>query len=305
MHAGRDNKANDRGRKMSRLRTMVLAACTLMAVASTQSTPAAARSATYWDGLFVSLSAGGSWTSAESSGAANFTISEIDRLLGIIQDFDLIQETFTDKVSGDDIGAVFTFTMGYNFLFGSWLLGIQSEVSYNRTLIEASGSDTFSFTETEVLCCAVEEVGSGTSQVQGTIERIWTISEMARIGFLVAPDWLVYGLVGWSWSGFEFRADFDTRPVDDLELSYTLDGFTWGAGAVKNFGWLRVFIQYKGIDFAGKTIDLPTALSFVRQDVLSGVVFEDETTGSSTRQLSAISHEITAGLTIPINFNLP
>lgn len=288
---------------MSRFQTTLLAAA-LLAAASTPSTPAVARSASYWDGLFVSLSAGGALTDAKSSGTANFTTSEIDKDLGVIQLIELTDEAFTDNVAGDDIGAVLTFTMGYNALFGQWLLGIQSEVSYNETVIEATGNDTYAFTETKTgFCCFAIETGSGTSQVQATIERKWTISEMARLGFLLTPDWLVYGLVGWSWGGFEFRADFDTRPVDDLSLSFTLDGFTWGAGVVKNFGWLRTFVQYKGIDFGGKTVDLPTDLSFVVQD--GPITEEDRITGSSTRQLSAISHELTAGVTIPINFNLP
>lgn len=288
---------------MSRFKTTLLAASALLAAVSTQLVPAAARSAAYWDGLFASLSAGGTLTNAESSGVANFTISEIETLFGIIDVYDLTQEKFTDNVSGDDIGAVFTFAMGYNAFFGPWLLGIQSDVSYNKTVIEATGNDTFAFTLTDVLCCIVAETGSGTSEVQATIERVWTISEMARLGFLVTPDLLVYGLVGWSWGGFEFRADFDTRPVDDLSLAFTLNGFTWGAGVEKNFGWLRAFIQYKGIDFGGKTVDLPTALGFSRQDPFG--TLEEQVTGSSVRDLSAMSHELTAGLTIPINFNLP
>jgi len=97
--------------------------------------------------------------------------------------------------------------------------------------------------------------------------------------------------------GFDFRADFNN--VQDLP--YTLNGITWGAGVEKDFGWLRAFIQYKGIDFGSKSVKLPVASS--QFGVNGADVFNFQTTGSDVRRLSAIAQEITAGVTIPINFH--
>ena len=64
------------------------------------------------------------------------------------------------------------------------------------------------------------------------------------IGYRVTPDWLVYGLVGWSWGGFEW---------DIGAVPFTLNGFTYGAGVEKDFGWsLCAFVQYKGISYGSK-----------------------------------------------------
>ena len=120
---------------------------------------------------------------------------------------------------------------------------------------------------------------------------------MARIGYLVAPDWLVYGLVGWSWSGFDFRGDTGNGAV---ALPFTLSGVTWGAGVEKDFGWMRAFVQYKGIDFGSKDVSLPSfsSTTFIN----GGVVQTFQTSGTDVRRLSAVAQEFTAGVTIPINF---
>jgi len=65
--------------------------------------------------------------------------------------------------------------MGYSVLWGRWLAGIQSEVSYNKTLINATGSSTTTFTNPGGF-------DTSTQEVRADIERNWTISEMARVG---------------------------------------------------------------------------------------------------------------------------
>ena len=66
-----------------------------------------------------------------------------------------------------------------------------------------------------------------TQAITNELQHNWTVSEMAKIGFLAMPDLLVYGLVGWSWGGFE---------VDGF-LPYTLNGFTYEL--LLNFGDAR------------------------------------------------------------------
>ena len=278
---------------MSRFKTALLATSALLAAVAPQpasaadfavKAPVVAPIADPWSGLYASFAAGGTSTSAKSSELANFVFTSTNQLPST--------SSFSDSLSGQDIGAVFTFAMGYNVVWGRWLVGIQSEVSYNKTLIDATGVGT-----------SIQQSPNNnfssifTQDVRADIERNWTVSEMARIGYLVAPDWLVYGLVGWSWSGFDFRGDIDGRV---LALPYTLSGLTYGAGVEKNFGWLRAFIQYKGINFDSKSANLPASSTFTQ--TFNGLTSTSVTSGSDVRRLSADVQEITAGVTIPINF---
>jgi predicted outer membrane repeat protein len=89
----------------------------------------------HWNGFYVSGSAGGTWTRStltESSTSPffdtqqNFTnglLDEAFKTSGV--------DSFSSNLSGKNGGAVFTFTTGYNFVWSSWLFGIQSETSWN------------------------------------------------------------------------------------------------------------------------------------------------------------------------------
>lgn len=279
---------------MSRYKTALLATGALLAAVATQpasaadfavKAPVVAPIVDPWSGLYASFAAGGTSTSAKSSELANFVFTSTNQPLPETS-------SFSDSLSGQDIGAVFTFAMGYNVVWGRWLVGIQSEVSYNKTLIDATGVGTSTQQSPNNNFSSIF-----TQDVRADIERNWTVSEMARIGYLVAPDWLVYGLVGWSWSGFDFRGDINNRL---LALPYTLSGITYGAGIEKNFGWLRAFIQYKGINFDSKSVNLPASSTFIQ--TFNGATAASVTSGADARRLSADAQEITAGVTIPINF---
>ena len=47
-------------------------------------------------------------------------------------------------------------------------------------------------------------------------------------------DWLVYGLVGWSWGGFD---------LDNGSEAFVMNGFTYGGGVEKNFGVASGFLE--------------------------------------------------------------
>ena len=78
----------------------------------------AAPIASRWDGLYASFSAGGSWTNAKES----FTDATSSTSVSSFFPPTFIAETITtntttntvDGQSGQNSGAVFTFTMGYN-----------------------------------------------------------------------------------------------------------------------------------------------------------------------------------------------
>src|SRR5262249_21386022 len=155
---------------------------------------------------------------------------------------------------------VFTFTMGYNVVLSYLLLGVQSEVSWNLSNTRLLGvtSNTANSATTvpsplpPFLVPGTFSSSSNATSTAGALEtnlrNNWTISEMARIGFLIDRA-LLYGLIGWSMGGFDL-GDTPVRP-------FTLNGLTYGGGVEYDFGWLRAFLQFKGIDYRDKDLIAP------------------------------------------------
>jgi opacity protein-like surface antigen len=259
-----------------------------------------------WDGLYASFSAGGTWTKAEQTFRENSTDESVFEQFdpaGALEARGISTQTGSrdESVSGKGGGAVFTFAMGYNVVWSSWLVGIQSEVSLNRNNIRLAGTqDSRSRAINQTVFPIVSPPSfddfTNVFDIKFNLENKWTISEMARFGFLPTPDLLVYGLVGWSWGGFEaFQGD----------IPFTLNGFTWGVGVEKDFGWLRAFVQYKGIRYKGKDVDVSNpGFNQSRSTNEDGSVriFTTTNTDAATRRFSADVAEVTAGVTIPINF---
>lgn len=283
-----------------------------------------------WDGLYASFSAGGTWTKVNES-LAETTFQHFDQSQSFNFPFVTIdRQTINDQTSntvdsqtGKVAGGVFTFTMGYNVVWSGWLAGIQSEVSLNRNNTRLQGSSlntsngTGTFFDRFGACnpaCAFSITGANTQTLFSNVENKWTISEMARIGYLVTPDWLVYGLVGWSWGGFDFTSvnqspNGNGGPTTLVFTNpFTLSGFTYGAGMEKDFGWLRAFVQYKGINYDPKGTGFSAPASSAGNASLNfcggqpGCTVQQNATDSAVRRFSADIQQITAGITIPINF---
>lgn len=278
-----------------------------------------------WDGLYASFSAGGTWTKVEESlTETSFQHSEESQFFNPPPDTlslrAISDQTFNtvSSQSGKQTGAVFTFALGYNIVWSGWLAGIQSEVSLNRNNIRLVGTSLNTVNgvgsiynpNNQPLLTTFNISGTNTSTVYNNLENKWTISEMARLGFLVRPDWLVYGLVGWSWGGFDYSSLNQNQNGAPSSLvfttPFTLSGFTYGAGVEKEFGWLRAFVQYKGINYDTKGIDSSAPFSSSNQpNPNQGIntASSQNATESAVRRFSVDVQQITAGVTIPINFN--
>ena len=139
----------------------------------------------------------------------------------------------SDSATGRNTGAVFAFTMGYNLEFAnSWLIGAQTEVSRNLVKTRMVGTSTSNQSSTtsgtsfgspfflpqQITPTQNANNFSTNSTAEHQLSNDWTISVLARLGALATQEWLVYGLVGWSASGFELD---NFRP-------FTLNGFTYG-----------------------------------------------------------------------------
>jgi len=270
-----------------------------------------------WDGFYAGFSAGGTWTDPHSREIHNTVDTLAITGVGALP----IAYTYSDSLSANDkhnAGAVFTFTTGYNMVFGSWVLGYQSEVSLNKNNLRLEGGGA---SRANFAVGGVAVTSSRAGDVFANVSNDWTISQMARIGFLVSPSTQVYGLVGWSWGGYTFdgystgRTGLDTISLlagiigvphaptgrNDV-ISYTLNGFTWGAGIEQNYGWLRAFVQYKGIQYRDRDVATPANTTGALTVTAGGTAtITDSVVGTALRSLGADQHQITAGFIIPLD----
>ena len=311
---------SETGVHMRRIHTALLSTVALIAGFSTQSAstadlairtprPVAPIAVSRWEGAFVSFSAGGSWTKVDENFSESTTGVSVDTTSfpGFQSTTTTNSQTITSDSQGTNdsrsnrAGAVFTLTTGYNFVWSSWLVGIQSETSLNRNHVRLEGSSASTFNSTSqtvlnpggIALTPVTQVSSFNSAEFSDLENKWTISEMGRLGFLVTPDILVYALGGWSWAGLTWAQD----------TAFTLNGPTWGVGVEKDFGWFRGFVQYKGIHYRDKDVNFSSPNNFSSTTTIGTTVFTSNSTNSDTafRRFSADYAEITGGITIPLN----
>jgi opacity protein-like surface antigen len=224
---------------------------------------------------------------------------------GILQDASQSSgvDSFASNLSGKNAGAVFTFTTGYNLVFSNWLFGIQSETSWNLSKTRLTGSSSSSFTNTSIQTfppppgTPSTDSQSNLGNDEHQLQNDWTISEMARVGYLLTNDLLIYGLAGWSWGGFDLDPGNGGR-------SFTMNGFTWGGGIEHNFGWLRAFVQAKVIDYGHRDITTSNASSSTETEtsVPFTTVFTNSSSGSQSQRVGANVVSVTAGVTVPLDF---
>ena len=203
------------------------------------------------------------------------------------------------NASGNGAGAVFTFSGGYNVvLWNNWLVGVQPEASWNLSKTRLTGSATVSSNSTFTQMFPPggtpnSSTQSTTSSDEHTLQNDWTISALARGGYVLNNDWLFYGLIGWSWGGFD---------LDTGNQVFVMNGFTYGGGVEKNFGWLRAFIQVKAIDYGHVNISSSDAFTNTSTTTITPFFSTSSNTGggSTNRSISANVVALTGGITIPL-----
>src|SRR5262245_1914459 len=280
-----------------------------------------------WAGFYVSGSAGATWLGASTFSQSatrgtgtdqSFQSGFFDPATGTFNNQFFLSQTSTSQTvnnssssaTGRNTGAVFAFTMGYNHVFANtWLIGAQTEVSRNlvKTRMVGSSTNNQSFTSSgtnfgnpfflpqQITTFQNSQSTAFNGTTESQLSNDWTISVLARLGVLATQDWLLYGLVGWSVSGFELDG---FRP-------FTLNGFTYGAGVERDFGWFRAFVQFKGISYNSK--DFPTSSNNPSSNTNNSGSFQSVSTSSSNNSaLQRISVDdnyfVTVGVTVPLTF---
>jgi hypothetical protein len=82
-----------------------------------------------------------------------------------------------------------------------------------------------------------------------------------------------------------------------------MNGFTYGGGVEKNFGWLRAFVQIKAINYGNVNLSnsnagVSTQTNFSGPSVTSTNVYNYS--GGNRTSISADVVALTGGITIPL-----
>lgn len=204
-------------KKLSLAGMFMLSASTLVHAADIAPVPPVSD----WTGFYIGAGGGYQW--------GEFAVDTTTCVAELCNDANLGEPDALYSVDLDDSGWFATGQLGFDYqLHDSFVVGAMLDVSGGQELADAE------FNEVDV--GGAGGVGEG-QYWDASLDGMLTVS--GRAGFLVTPDALIYGLVGWSWAKAEVNAfegcDFDNTGDDDCDDTYadndeTLNGWTLGAG---------------------------------------------------------------------------
>ena len=185
-----------------------------------------------WSGFYLGLSAGATWSDIDGDALGTLVPPEppIDNFSA---SFD--STSFRGGLYG-----------GYNWQFDRWVSGIEADVAW------ANGSE-----RQDILLGLPALPGDGTKA-----EFDWDVGLRLRIGYLLAPTFLLYGTGGVTWQSFEFSAigpGFSTvwNSEDEVATGWTVGGgveflmpesFFWRADSV------LARVEYRYTDFGSDDV---------------------------------------------------
>jgi outer membrane immunogenic protein len=156
-----------------------------------------------WAGFYIGINGGGGWARRDFEG----------------EEFDNFS-TFSGSAppSGRASGGVFGFQAGHNWQWGPVVGGL--EIDFDGANIK--DTSTFFFTG----------FPNDTLTREAKLDELASVR--ARLGYLIFPNWLLYGTVGLGWGHFRVDATdtFVTRTTTDIvSTSNFANEFGWVVGA--------------------------------------------------------------------------
>jgi outer membrane immunogenic protein len=178
--------------------------------------PAVAQSDDYWTGFYLGGSIGASWGDTSTKTSGNPGNGPV-----VIPPVDLAVINALGASSGNKTGFIGGGEGGFNFLFGSVLLGLETDLSF----FDVNQSKANTFTSALAINPPVQE----TLTQHLTTDWLWTLR--TRVGFTGGP-WLVYATGGVASSKIKYSVAFsDTRnPRDVAQQSFSDTKTGWVAG---------------------------------------------------------------------------
>jgi len=113
-------------------------------------------------------------------------------------------------------GGVFGVQAGYNWQFGTYVAGLEVDSSWAD--LKDSKSNTFLFEDESVL----------TATLSSKVDYFGSFR--ARAGFLLTPDWLLYGTAGLGWAHDKLTLSLSDNAGDSASASASKDHVGWAAG---------------------------------------------------------------------------
>jgi outer membrane immunogenic protein len=184
-----------------------------------------------WTGLYGGVSAGGSWSSAQSDIACTGN--------SIICTAGIAGGTFVTQATTSLDGFVGGGQVGYNYKTGYWLLGVEADFSGSTV----RGSTMIATTAPQL------PPATGVDPVTTTLSQDldWIGTVRGRLGF-AGGNWLVYGTGGLAYGHTSFDYAFVNQAAPDnyatASGSTTKIGWTVGGGVEYAFGWATVKTEY-------------------------------------------------------------
>jgi outer membrane immunogenic protein len=164
-----------------------------------------------WVGFYVGINGGGGW------GHTSFEPQESNTVNGLSQ-------IFSVPPDASPKGGVFGFQFGHNWQWGPVVGGLEFDFD------GASIKETSTFFPSPAVAAAI-------APDTATFTREAKIDELAsvrgRVGYLIFPNWLLYGTAGLGWGHFRLNTTQTTTGVGlsafDSTTTYA-DQFGWVAG---------------------------------------------------------------------------
>lgn len=186
-------------------------------------------------GAFALLAAG----TTQQAQAQNWDGAGVVRfgvfLQGSSIDYDIRQQPlngaapFTQSASPGGFGV--GISAGYDLRLGSWVVGAETDVSFDDGRAKASPL----------------------TQEQYGIDYFATFR--GRLGYIIHPAFMVYGTAGYSLLGAEYKANnvlFTPGANTAGNKKYgSLGGFVYGGGLEYDIGWGTAFVEYLHSDVGG------------------------------------------------------
>ena len=203
-----------------------------------------------WTGLYIGGNVGYGWDSGSSGVSALSTDAALAPALAAI----LAAGSYPTSLSPSAKGVIGGGQIGYNWQLPSqWLIGLEADLQASG--IKGSASQTLSPALLDMTSTGV------------TKSIDWFGTVRGRVGFLVTPQWLLYGTGGLAYG--ETKSSFTTTDlafgcVPNATLcangasSGIRAGWTAGAGAEAMLApnW-SVKVEYLYVDLGGRSMNIP------------------------------------------------
>jgi opacity protein-like surface antigen len=194
-----------------------------------------------------------------------------------------------------ETGALADLYVGYNFRTApGWVSGVQLEGSLGRFFARFNESGVSNFTDVRS-DVGLTNVQSQTFTFKDSLNITFMVSALARLGFLVTPRDLVYGLAGWSYAGF------NTTLPSSVDPAFGANGVTVGAGWERQIldTWtLKLeyrYTQFESITVPGSSSSLQTNFNNIANPPVPVSSFSQ--TNNEASRISPSLHVIRVGLT--------